>query len=58
MVNTIAADALAPCVAKTSAAMVLNVSNKKVLVFNEEAFQQVLPTPCQWWEIIENVICL
>ena len=34
-----AADALAPCVARTSAAMVLNKRNKQVLVFYEQGFQ-------------------
>ena len=52
LVNTIAADGLAPWVARPSAAMVLNMQDKQVLVFHEEGFQ--LPVSSQWWEIIEN----
>ena len=33
-----AADALAPCVAKSPAAMVLTMWDKRVLVFHEEGF--------------------
>ena len=33
------ADALAPCVARTSAAMILIVSNRQVLVLVQEEFQ-------------------
>ena len=47
-----AADALAPCVTRTSTAMVLNMQYKQILVFNEEGFQQ--PAPSQCWKIIEN----
>ena len=52
LVNTIAADGLAPWVARPSAAMVLNMQDKQVLVFHEEGFQ--LPVSSLWWEIIEN----
>ena len=38
-VNTIAADALAPCVAKPSAAVIFTMLDKLVLVFYEERFQ-------------------
>ena len=34
-----AADALAPCVARTSAAMILIMLNRQVLVLLEEEFQ-------------------
>ena len=39
-VNTMAVDALAPCVARPSAAMVLNKQDKHVLVFHEKGFKQ------------------
>ena len=42
-VNTIAADALATCVARSSAAMILIMQDKQVLVIHEERFQ--LPVP-------------
>ena len=34
-----AADDLAPCVTRTLAAMILNMQDNKVLVFQEEGFQ-------------------
>ena len=39
------ADVLAPCVARTSASMILNMFNRLVLVLHEERFQQ--PGQCQ-----------
>ena len=48
-----AADALAPCVTKSSAAMVLIMQDEHVLVFHEEGFQQPAPSP--FWEMMENV---
>ena len=50
--NTMAADDLAPCVARSSAAMVLTKQDKQVLIYHKDTFQ--LPVPSQWWEIIEN----
>ena len=43
--NTVTADAMVPCVAKSSAAMVLSRRDKCVLVFQGEWFQ--LPVPLQ-----------
>ena len=51
-VNIMAAEALAPCVARTSAAMVLNMQNKQVFAFYEERFH--LRQPYQCWERIDN----
>ena len=45
--NAMAVDALAPCIARVSATMVLNVKGKKVLVFHEEEFQ--LPPSSYFW---------
>ena len=39
-----AIDALAPCVARTSAAVVLTMQDNKVLVFPEEEFQPPVPS--------------
>ena len=39
LANTMAADALAPCVARASAAMVLSLWNQQVLIINKERFQ-------------------
>ena len=36
-----AADALAPCVAKASAAMILTLNDKQILVFNKKFFDYV-----------------
>ena len=47
------ADALAPCVARSSAAMVLAMRNGQVLVFHEEGFQ--LPVSCQCRGLTEDV---
>ena len=46
------ADAMAPCVARASAVMMLTLQDKRTLVFNEEGFQ--MPTPSQGWEMLEN----
>ena len=43
LVNTIAADALAPSVARTSATMLLILHTKQILVFHEEGFQPTSP---------------
>ena len=37
------ADALAPCVARTSAAMILIIYNRQFLVLPEEEFQLLVP---------------
>ena len=52
-----AADALAPYVARTSAAMILTLQNRQVLVLFEEGFQ--LPPSHQCGKMTQNVnICL
>ena len=51
-VNTMAADALAPWVARTSATTVLTVQDKWLLALHEEGFQ--LPVPSCYWERVEN----
>ena len=38
-INTLAADTLAPCVTRSSAAMVLSIQDKFVFVFFEEEFE-------------------
>ena len=43
-VNTMADDALAPCVPKTSAVMVLALQIKQVIFFHEQRFQLLLPS--------------
>ena len=48
-VNTTAADALVPCIARSSAAMALIMRNTWVLVFHKERFQ--LTTSSQCWQI-------
>ena len=35
VINNVAADALAACVARSSAAMILTVSDKQILIFHE-----------------------
>ena len=52
-VNTLAADALAPCVARSSAAMLFNVHNRWVLIFHEEGVQPAVPSQC--WAMIGNI---
>ena len=49
-INVMIANALLPCVAKSSAAMALNMQDKWVRVFHKEGFQ--LPAPFQWQEMI------
>ena len=51
-VNAMATDALAPCVASASAAMVLTMQDKRLCVLYQELFQ--LPAPAQWRDMIEN----
>ena len=51
-VNAMVADALAPCVTRTSATMVLTMKDKCVHVIHKEGFQ--VPAASQWWEMIEN----
>ena len=48
-VNIMAADALTPCIIRTSAAIVLTVQDKQNLVFHEEGFQLPILSPC--WEM-------
>ena len=47
-----AADAQAPCIGSPSAAVVLTMHDKQVLVFHEEELQ--LPVPFSCWEIIQT----
>ena len=47
-----AADVLAPDVAKASAAMLLTLQDKEVLVIHKERFQ--LSSSSQIWEMIDN----
>ena len=54
-VNTMTADALAPCIARASTTMVSTMEDKRVLVFHEEAFQ--LPAPCQL-NLQQNILSL
>ena len=51
-INTMAADALAPCVIGSLGAMVLTVQDQQVLVFHKEKFQ--LPLPTLFQEVLEN----
>ena len=51
-INTIAADPLAHCVTKPSAAMLFTVMGKQILIFHQEGFQ--VPAPSQCLELIEN----
>ena len=51
-VNTMAVDALASCIARSSVTMVLTMQDKWVLVFHKEGFQ--LPVLSQFWEIINK----
>ena len=53
LVNTIAADALAPCVARSSAAMLLIMWDHQVLVFDEQEFLVLVPSRCR--EKMENI---
>ena len=43
-VNTIIADALAPCIARLSATIVWTLQNKQILVIGKEGFQLSTPT--------------
>ena len=52
LVITMTADGPAPCVAGSSAAMLLTMQDKEVLVFHEEGFQ--LFSPSKYWELIGN----
>ena len=45
------ADALAPCVAKSTASMILTVQDKYILVFLKKIFQLTAPSQC--WEMIQ-----
>ena len=51
-VNTIAADALVTCKAKSSVTMVINMQYKWPPVFHKEGL--LLPVPSQCWAMIEN----
>ena len=46
-----AADAMAPCIAKPSAAEVLTMKDKFVFVFLEEGLQLTVPPQCQGQKI-------
>ena len=50
--NTMTADDLAPCIARSSAAMVLIMEDEQIHVFHEVGFQ--LPVPSQCWEMKQN----
>ena len=52
-VNNKAADALAPCVTKSSATMVLTMQDIQVLAIHEKRFQQ--PAWTWSWEMIQNI---
>ena len=49
LVDAMAVDALAPCVTRSSATIVLNMQDKWILDFCKEGFQLPVPSPC--WEI-------
>ena len=51
-VNITAADALAPCIARLSTAMVFSVYVYWILVLHEERFQLLKPSQC--WEMTET----
>ena len=53
-VNALAADALAHCVARASAAMLLIMQDKCIFLFHQGEFQQSVPS--QWWEMVQNMI--
>ena len=58
IVKIITVDALAPCVARTSAPMILIMNNKPVLVLREEGFQ--LPVSCKcvrMIKILDTFLC-
>ena len=42
--NTMAADVLSPCIARSSATMLLSVQNKEVLIFQDGGFQPPDPS--------------
>ena len=46
-VNDMDADDLAPCVARSSATMVLNLQYEQVIVFHKEWFQPLVPFWCK-----------
>ena len=46
-----AADALAPCVARSSAAMLLIMQDKLIFVFHEEGYQELV---WHFWEMIND----
>ena len=46
------ADALDPCVSRTSAAMALIMQDKQACILHKEQFQLAVPFQC--WVIIEN----
>ena len=48
-----AADALASCITRTSATVILTLQDEPVLNFHEVEFQPTLPIV--YWEMIENV---
>ena len=56
-VNTMAADALASEIAKSSTIMVMTIYDKQARVFHVERFE--LPVPYQCWDFIANgnILC-
>ena len=52
LVDAMAADALAPCLARPSSTIVLSMQDKWNLGFHKEGFQ--LPVPSHCWEMIES----
>ena len=52
-VNTIAADALAPCVTRESAAIWYKLCRIKIFGFHKEEFK--LGALSQWWEMMKNI---
>ena len=46
--NNMADDALAPCIAVSRAAVLLNVYDTQAIHFHEEEFQLLAPTQCQY----------
>ena len=51
-VNIIVADALAPCIARSSAPMILNVCNMDILVIIGSEFEQSVTFQC--WAVMWN----
>ena len=59
LINTRAADALASCDVRTSAAVVLTTPGEQILIFHEETYP--VSAPSKFWGMLENaaiVLCL